>query len=126
MQLKFPYSNGRPALTAKLRKGNNKARYFEFLIDSGADFTLISQSDALLLGIEYKSIKTKEIKVEVANLTYIHAKRTNITITIGNNNFAVPVLVAKEEVERLLGRKGVFDKFDVTFKEKSQEVIFKN
>jgi hypothetical protein len=50
-------------LTAKLQKGKNKARYFEFLIDSGADYTLISKSDAYLLGIEYEKIDTKELKL---------------------------------------------------------------
>ncbi len=55
---------------AKLRKKNGKARYFELLIDPGADYTLISQYDAQLLGFKYKAIKQKEIKVEVANLAF--------------------------------------------------------
>lgn len=78
MQLKFAYAHGRPMMTAKLQKGKNKARYFEFLIDSGADFTLISQTDASLLGINYHELETKEIKVEVADLSFIHAKKTTV------------------------------------------------
>ena len=112
-------------MTAKLKKGKNRARYFEFIIDSGADFTLISQTDASLLGIDYRDLKTKEIKVEVANLSFIHAKRTTVKCTIGNNDFSIPILIAKEEVERLLGRKGVFSNFEITFKEREQYVLFK-
>lgn len=111
-------------MTAKLRKGRNKARYFEFLIDSGADYTLISQSDASLLGIDYSELKTQEIKVEVANLACIHAKKTKVTLTIGNHDFTISILIAKEEVERLLGRKDVFSEFKITFKENSNFVIF--
>lgn len=112
-------------MTAKLRRGKNKARYFEFLIDSGADFTLISQSDASLLGIDYDELKSKEIKVEVANLAFIHAKKTKVKITIGNEDFDIPILVAKEGVERLLGRSGIFSKFEITFKERVNLVLFR-
>ena len=48
---------------AKLRVKKSKARYFEFLIDSGADYTLISKTDAYVLGIDYKKIRKKEIKL---------------------------------------------------------------
>jgi predicted aspartyl protease len=112
-------------LMAKLKKGKGRARYFEFLIDSGADFTLISKADAYLLGIDYKELPGKEIKVEVANLAFIHAKQTRFTISIEGHDFTIPVLIAKEEVERLMGRKGIFENFDITFKELEKEVIFK-
>lgn len=113
-------------LLAKLRKKSGKARYFEFLIDSGADYTLISQYDAQLLGVEYKRIKQKEIQVEVANLAFIHTKKTMLILTIENENFPIPVLIARENVESLLGRKGLFNKFDILFKENQEEVIFIN
>lgn len=111
-------------LTAKLQKGKNKARYFEFLIDSGADYTLISKSDAYLLGIEYEKIDTKEIEIEVANLSFIHAKKSLVKITVGNHSFNTQILIAKEGVERLIGRKGLFTEFKITFKEKENTVIF--
>lgn len=111
-------------LMAKLRKENGKARYFEFLIDSGADYTLISRSDGLILDIDYNELQTKEIKVEVANLNFIHTKEVKLFITIEDKDFAIPVLIAKEEVECLLGRKGIFEHFDITFQESQQQVIF--
>lgn len=112
-------------LMAKLRKLNGKARYFEFLIDTGADYTLISQYDAHLLGINYKNIKQKEIKVEVANLAFIHTKKVSLLLTLEGYDFHIPVLVAREEVESLLGRKGIFEHFDVLFREYNQQVLFK-
>lgn len=124
MQYKFPYRKDRPALTARLCVPGNRARYFDFLIDSGADITLIPSSDAMILGLKYSAIEGEEIEVEVANMTILHTKRVGLDITIEDDTFRIPVLVAKEEVERLLGRKGVFDKFDITFREKDKEVVF--
>lgn len=112
-------------LMAKLRKPRGKARYFEFLIDTGADYTLISQYDAQLLGIKYKNIKQKEIKVEVANLAFIHTKKVSLLLTMEGRDFTIPVLIAREKVESLLGRKGVFEHFDILFQEHNEEVIFK-
>jgi len=111
-------------IMAKLGLSKNKSRYFRLLIDSGADYTLISKSDAAVLGLNYKNINTKEIKVEIANLAFIHTKKSHLTITIEDNSFKIPVLIAKEEVECLLGRKGIFDKFDILFREKEGQVIF--
>lgn len=112
-------------LMAKLRKSKGRARYFEFLIDTGADYTLISQYDAQLLGINYRNIKQKEIKVEVANLAFIHTKKISLLLTIEGREFIVPVLVAREQVESLLGRRGIFEHFDVLFQEHNQQVLFK-
>mgnify|MGYP001589616802 CR=1 FL=1 len=69
-------------LMAKLSKDQNQGRYFKFLIDSGADYTLIPKSKAILLGLNYKKLKDTETKVESANHSYIKTKKTKLTITI--------------------------------------------
>lgn len=97
----------------------------EFLVDSGADYTLISASNAFLIGIDYKKINKPEMKIEVANLTFIKTKKVHLTMCIENQIFCIPVLVANQEVENLLGRKGFFDKFDILFQERLQQMIFK-
>ena len=112
-------------LMAKLRHEDGKARYFEFLIDSGADFTMIPRSYASILGIQYKKLLGKEVKVEVANLTYIYAKRTTLFLTLADNNLVIPALIANNEAECLLGRKGLFENFDIIFQENKKLVIFK-
>ncbi|MDH5597289.1 MAG: retroviral-like aspartic protease family protein [Candidatus Peregrinibacteria bacterium] len=109
---------------AKLYGSAERGRFFRLLVDSGADYTLISSSDALILGIEYKKISTREVKVEVANLAFIHTKKTRLVIEIEGVKLSIPVLVAKEEVECLLGRKGVFTYFDILFQEQRQQMIF--
>lgn len=109
---------------AKLSKDQNQGRYFKFLIDSGADYTLIPKSKAILLGLNYKKLKDTETRVESANHNYIRTKKTQLTITIDKIKLEIPVLICEEEVECLLGRKGVFENFNIIFKEKDHEVIF--
>lgn len=109
---------------AKLRKHKGKARFFEFLIDTGADYTLISQYDAALLGIDYKKLKQKEIQVEVANLAFIHTKKMSLILTLEEDDISIPVLISKENVASLMGRKGIFEHFDVLFQERNAQVVF--
>ena len=122
--LSFNYQKGKPKVTVKL-KYKEKSKYFSFLVDSGSDYTLISQSDAVTLGIDYKEINAPEIKIEIADLTTMHTKKVPLTLLIDTFELNIPVLIAKEPVERLLGRKGVFPKFDITFKERLEEIEFK-
>ena len=114
----------------KLGLPGGKARFFEMLIDSGADHTLISKSDAAVLGLDYEKIRSKETTHTAANLSLMHGKMAKMLITFivskdKEIKFEIPVFVTKEEIERLVGKKGVFDEFEITFKEKEQKVIFK-
>lgn len=111
-------------VTARLWPEGKRQRYFEFLVDSGSDFTLISRSDGMFLGVDYTLLDGEEVEVQVANMTVLHTKKVKLMLEICDETFEIPVLVAKEEVERLLERKGVFDKFDITFREKDMEVVF--
>lgn len=124
MSLKLPYIKGRPMVVAKLRKDDGPARYFEFLIDSGADYSLISRYDAALLDISYKELQQPEVKVEVANLTWIHTKKIVLLLTLNGYELRVPILIAREYVEALLGRKGVFEYLDMLFEERKELVTF--
>ena len=124
MSLEFHYVHGRPMITAKLQKGENRARYFEFLIDSGSDYTLLPESDGILLGIEYAKLPSTITKVEIANLKFIETKKATVSITLGENTFSIPILIAKNGAERLLGRMGIFSKYDITFREERELVIF--
>jgi predicted aspartyl protease len=108
------------------KPNGDKAKFFQFTIDTGADYTLISRADAMYLGIEYSRIRQKEINAEVANCTPMRTKLVRLSMEIGGRNFLVPVLVASGQVGCLLGRIGVFEHFDVLFREREQEVIFKS
>lgn len=124
LQHKFPYIKDRPIITTRLGKLNGPAKYMGFLIDTGADFTLISRSSAFSIDLDYPLISSPEIKIEVANLATILAKQTELIITIKDRNLLIPVLIADQEVENLLGRKGIFDYYDITFQQREKQVIF--
>ena len=109
---------------AKLKKENNPAKYFRFLVDSGADYTLISASEATLIGIDYQKIKSKIVRLEVANMNFIEAKKTFLDIIIYDVSIKIPVLITKEKIDGLLGRKGFFEHFDILFQECRQQMIF--
>lgn len=124
LSLKFPYIKGRPFILVKLGTANENLRYFRLLIDSGADYTLISEKDGQLFGLDYNDIYTKEIKIEMADSSFIHAKKKILLMNIEGVELKVTALITKENVECLMGRQGVFENFDILFKEVDQEVVF--
>lgn len=124
-KLELPYINGRPALMARLGVPGKKGRIFELLIDSGADRTLISKSDAMIFGLDYDKLVTEEEEIDAANDTKFLAKKVRLLITINDEEFMAPVFIAKNQVQPLLGRKGVFDRYEIIFREREEMVIFK-
>ncbi len=85
----------------------------------------MSQFDASLFGVQYSDINSAEIKIEAANQTLLHAKKAKVTMTLGTCLLSVPILNSREQVEiPLLGRKGIFDQFEVIFKERNGVVMF--
>ena len=91
-------------------------------IDSGADTTLIPFSTGEFLGLTYKESEVVKIGGLIGTTKAIRKK---VTVKIGEVEFILNVTWAlTESVPALLGRKDVFDKFDVTFKQKDGIVIF--
>ena len=82
---------------AKLGLPGKRGRYFELLIDTGADYTLISKSDAMILGLDYDKLTTKERELEASNQTKIPAKKTTLLITINGEEQKIPVFISKKE-----------------------------
>ncbi len=99
-------------------------RYFNFLLDSGADYSMISEGDALMLGLSYSSIQSNELKVELANTNHILAKKITLDLLMDGLLLQVPILVTKENLNCILGRQGVFEAFEITFKERVGKVVF--
>ncbi len=123
MQHEFPYIHGRPRITAKLGKNKDELHFIDFLVDTGADYTMMSRFDAAAIGVDYEDIKAKEIVLEAANMTTIRGKETRLIMDIRDITFSIPVIITKGENERVLGRIGFFDRFDVTFKQKHGSII---
>lgn len=112
-------------IVARLKTPHGTGRFFEFLIDSGADYSMISKADALTLGIDLNIMHGEEINVELADLHIMKTQKIQLLMTINGTELEVPVLIADGSVECLLGRKGIFEHFEVVFREKEQEVILK-
>ncbi len=100
------------------------------LIDSGADITTLPKEIAELLQLDLESEKT-----EIRGIGgTIPAVREKIKIKIENAHerytIRIPVIIPLTDSmiipEILLGRIGIFDRFDITFKEKDEKIVFKH
>lgn len=93
-------------------------------IDSGADITLLPFSFGKLLGWK-KSGKRRERIGGIAGA--IEVFNISCKVKIGGKKFAIKAAWAQtEEVPALLGRADVFDKFDVMFRQRRKEIIFRD
>ncbi len=93
-------------------------------VDSGVTFTILSIDDAHRIGIDWERGLPQMIVVGDGSFipTYIH----NLTIQIGEWQISAPIGFS----ERLgvgfniLGRKGIFDQFQVCFNDHTRKVTF--
>lgn len=111
--------------TAQVRLISNQARYFcEMIVDSGADISLIPRSLGEFLHLKLDEGKIKELRgIGEAAIPYVTKK---LTIQIGKTEFQSRVgITLIEEVPFILGRLDVFDAFNIEFKQKTQETIFR-
>jgi len=133
MQVEFPFIRQkanvvdfvlRPFAEVTLRYGENEIVEW-FLIDSGADVSLISRGLGELLG--FKIREGEEVK-QLGGLgeTKVPYLLRTLKIKIGEKEFDARVAWSLiEDVPLILGRLDIFDKFDVSFKEKEGKVVFK-
>ena len=112
----------RPVAEIYLKSQSEKLIRFDPYIDSGADITLLPYSLGKLLGLEVNRKKVEEITGIKGSVPVVYDE---VDAGIGEFNFKLKVAWAQvEEVPSLLGRKDVFDFFNVTFKQKSKIIIF--
>jgi predicted aspartyl protease len=96
------------------------------LIDSGSDESYLPMWVADFLGIK---LSGKVSEVETINgMVNVYQEFVNITIRHKDSKefFTIPVDIPCDENrtdEVILGRKGFFDRFDITFKENSKRLI---
>ena len=130
----FPYkkeklSNGkevfRPTIPVEIGyKG--QIMNFVAIVDSGSDVSFLTQWVADALGIEIKG-KPSEVGTINGNVNVIE-ELVNVSIRHKNESehFILPVDIPVDKIhsdEIILGRKGFFDRFDITFKENSKRII---
>jgi len=113
-----------PAITIILKKENSLNEFsFLVLIDSGAEFSLFTKSDAELLEIDLQ----KGEKIHIGGvagdkfLAFIHP----ILIRIGNKEFKIKTAFSsRNDTPRILGRNPLFFNFFIIFDHQKQNTIF--
>ncbi|MBS3919637.1 MAG: retropepsin-like domain-containing protein [Deltaproteobacteria bacterium] len=93
-------------------------------VDSGATFTILSTDDALRMGIEWE--RGSQQMIVVGDGSFIPAYFHDLSIQIDQWQITAPVGFS----ERLgvgfnfLGRKGIFDQFQICFNDHARKVTF--
>jgi len=113
----------RPIANIKLQTTGGKWIKYEPFIDSGADITIIPYSVGKYLGF----------KIDEGNLIHFHGVAgkevptilTRVKMRIGDIELEPRVAWALiEEAPPLLGRLDIFERFNITFREKEGKIIF--
>ena len=94
---------------------------FEFILDTGADCTVLPKYMAELTGVDLSSCKqdcTYGLKNEPLNV-YID----NITIKISRYEFPIRCLFSEDDsTSLLLGRMDIFSRFNIIFDNKNKRI----
>ena len=99
-----------------------------FLLDSGADYTILPVEIAEILGLEL----SESIEQSEGVGGSVDTIKTDIELNVKNAHesykFRIPVYVLmsrNSKIPPLLGRAGFFDEFEITIKQKSGKVTLK-
>ena len=113
----------RPVADIRLQTRKGKWIKYEAFIDSGADITIIPYSVGKYIGFEMKEENLVQFQgVAGKNIPTI---LTKVRMRIGDVELEPRVAWALiEEAPPLLGRLDIFDRFNITFKEREGKIIF--
>ena len=95
---------------------------WRFVLDSGADFTLVPRSAAELLGVDLSG--ARKMTARGIEGSGVSAQLAEITLRIGDVEFGVPCLFSSNEnTPYLLGRMGLFSRFNITFDNRRRKIV---
>lgn len=112
----------RPFATAILSYKGNSVK-LEFLVDSGADFTVVPKSVGKQLGFETPAKSVDHFMGAGGGVVPYVLKR--VGLRIGETSIAARIAWALDEVTPVLGRLDVFDQLSVSFDRQRKRVLFK-
>lgn len=113
----------RPVADVYLKTKSKSWIEFHPYIDSGADLTIVPLSLGKLIGLELNKNKVEQIGGIRGSIPVVP---TRCQIRIGLEEFPINIAWALvEDVPPLLGRTDIFDRFEITFKQKDGKIIFK-
>ena len=111
----------RPVAKAYLLRSDGEWIAEYFYVDSGADYTLIPYRMGRFLGLERIASDVKEIG-GIGGV--IGVRFAVVPMRIGEHPFKCAVAWAQiERVAFLLGRKDVFEHFDITFRQRKGKTV---
>lgn len=122
----------RPVAEIGIKYRSNKDR-IACIIDSGADNCTFPLGFAIGLQIPKEELEKKPIPTGCAcGKTIIHY---HVPIEVEIGSYTIPIIASfvpsvkdnegeSKNIPALLGRQGIFDKFDIIFKEKEGKIIF--
>lgn len=125
--LKFPYTVHKgiaiPYIPLSLKIKDRWRRFWAF-VDSGATFSIFKASEIEDLPFDFRQGERVNVQVGDGGFIPVYLHKTTMSL----NEYTFPVTVgfsARLGVEfNLLGRKDVFENFDVTFSDSKREIIF--
>ncbi|MBI4527250.1 MAG: retroviral-like aspartic protease family protein [Deltaproteobacteria bacterium] len=121
--VEFPYTLHKGYLLPIIPVSIDSHKIWVF-VDSGATFSILSVPEAERIGVDWRSGRPQMIVVGDGSFipTFIH----NLTIQIGTSQVAAPVGFSERLGVgfNLLGRTGIFDRFQVCFNDRARRVTF--
>lgn len=116
----------RPFYDIELQNTKNEFIKDKALIDSGADISCISYKLGLNLG--FQKYPQEAFMIAYGIVGEIKFLQREITIKIDNHQINIPIAWIQDEdeeqMELVIGREKVFDKFDITFKQADRKIEF--
>ncbi|MBI4999277.1 hypothetical protein HZB97_00715 [Candidatus Gottesmanbacteria bacterium] len=123
----FPYITHKnyqiPSIPLELKLGNNWYKFMAY-VDSGASYSIFSTRIIEQLGFPYK--RGRLIHILVGDGNSIPVWLHQLTIKIGGYQFLAPIGFSNKlgVAFNLLGRAGIFNRFEITFSDSKQLVTF--
>ncbi len=97
-------------------------RLFDFLIDSGASFTMLPLPFAEVLGVDLGG--AREMVVRGIEGSGVSARLAEITLRVGDTDVTVPCLFSSnEDTPSLIGRMGFFSRFNSTGDYRRKKIV---
>lgn len=121
--IEFSYVKDEPVVHVVLENDGNEVQV-EFFVDSGADMTIIPLNFAKELGFDAWDDNeiVNALGVGGGNVPYFVRQ---VRISIGDKKLNIRIACSlRDDVPFLLGRKDIYDKFQVCFNGKEKKVRF--
>lgn len=113
----------RPIAEIHIKDKTNIWRAITMYIDSGADISIITKSMGELFG--HNVVKGKKIELKGIGKGGITAYIHKMDMLVGRHEIGVEIAIAEnDDVPKILGRRDIFNLFEIQFKNKEEATRF--